>query len=45
MGVWWGSSALTAAERFQLPDKPWKEGLKKILIRIWENDPAFIEAK
>ncbi len=45
MGVWWGSSALTAAERFPFADKPWKEDVKEMMKRIWENDPTFIEAK
>ncbi len=45
MGMRWGCSALTVAERFPFAHKPWKEKVKKIMKRIWENDPTFIEAK
>ncbi len=45
MGVWWGHSALTAAEGFPFENKPWNEDVKETMKRIWENDPTFIEAK
>ncbi len=45
MGVRWGSSALTAAERFPFADKNWREDVKETMKRIWENDPTFIEAE
>ncbi len=45
MGMLYSSSALTAAERFPFADRKWDDDLKKILKRIWENDPTLIEAK
>ncbi len=41
----WGSSALTIAERIPLADKPWPQNDKKMMRRIRENDPTFMEAK
>ncbi len=38
-------SALTAAECFPFADKPWNRHAKKIMKRIWENDPTFIDAR
>ncbi len=45
--VRWGSSALTAADERFFADRPWPltEEVKKMLMRIWENDPTCIEAK
>ncbi len=40
-----GAAARSHAERFPFADKPWGEDTKKMLERIWENDPTLIEAK
>jgi hypothetical protein len=45
MDVLYGSTTLTAADRFPFTDEPYDPNEKKTMKSIWENDPAFIEAK
>ncbi len=45
MGMWCGSSVLTAAEPFPFGDERWNPYVKEIMKRLWENDPTYVDAK